>query len=369
MASPLPFTHLGRYRILRELGRGAMGVVYLAEDESLQRQVAIKTLLLPEGAKEGRELEARFRQEATAAGGVSHPNTITIHDFGREGNWLYIAMERLQGVELRELMEGGPLPLEGALDIAAQVAAGLAAAHERGVVHRDVKPGNIMVLPGGLAKIMDFGIAHVKSSDVRTATGTMMGSPRYMSPEQVGGHLVDPRSDIFSLGSLLYEMVTGQAAFQGANLGQLLAAIRHGAPVPPSQLRAGLPASIELVITRAMQKNPRSRYQDAGEMARDLAQCRALLGRPGAVRVAAPAADPQAATSPAAPTPLDVDLTLPLGAPGWPLAAGFDSNVGWRALAEGRAAPSGPQGPSWSATAWTCGYLLAAGVALLLAFA
>src|SRR5262249_19553091 len=154
MATALPFTHLGRYRILRELGRGAMGVVYLAEDEALQRQVAIKTLLLPDDAKDSRELEARVRQEAKAAGGLSHPNTITIYDFGREGNWLYIAMERLQGVELRDLMAGGPLPLDKALDVAAQVAAGLSAAHERGVVHRDVKPGNIMVLPGGLAKIM-----------------------------------------------------------------------------------------------------------------------------------------------------------------------------------------------------------------------
>jgi len=368
VASPLPFTHLGRYRILRELGRGAMGVVYLAEDESLQRQVAIKTLLLPDDAKQSRELEARFRQEAKAAGGVSHPNTITIHDFGREGNWLYIAMERLQGVELRELMEGGPLPLEGALDIAGQVAAGLAAAHERGVVHRDVKPGNIMVLPGGLAKIMDFGIARMQTSDLRTATGTMIGSPKYMSPEQVGGHLVDPRSDIFSLGSLLYEMVTGQPAFQGANLGQLLAAIMHGAPVPPSQVRPGLPASIELVITRATQKNPRSRYQDAGEMARDIAQCRALLARTRGESAPVPASDPHAATQPAAHAPVDVDLTVPHGELGWPLAPGFDSSAGLRALAEGRAAPAGAQGPSWSATAWACGYLLAAGVALLLAF-
>jgi serine/threonine-protein kinase len=269
-------------------------------------------------------------------------------------------------VELRELMEGGPLPLDGVLDIAAQVAQGLAAAHERGVVHRDVKPGNIMVLPGGLAKIMDFGIARMKTSDVRTATGTMIGSPKYMSPEQVGGHLVDQRSDIFSLGSLLYEMATGQPAFQGGNLGQLLAAIMHGAPAPPSQVRPGLPASIELVITRAMQKNPRSRYQDAGEMARDLAQCRAALARArGAAAPAsapAPAVDAFAATAPVA---VDVDVTAP-GEGGWPLAAGFDSDAGLRALAEGRAAAR--PGPSWATTAWTCGYLLAAGLALLLAF-
>ncbi|MBL0427592.1 serine/threonine-protein kinase [Ramlibacter alkalitolerans] len=362
MTPSLPFTHLGRYRILRELGRGAMGVVYLADDEALQRQVAIKTLLLPDDAKESRELEARFRQEAKAAGGVSHPNTITLYDFGREGNWLYIAMERLQGVELRELMEGGPLPLDGALDIAGQVALGLAAAHERGVVHRDVKPGNIMVLPGGRAKIMDFGIARMKSSELRTATGTMIGSPKYMSPEQVAGHMVDQRSDIFSLGSLLYEMVTGQPAFQGSNFGQLLAAIMHGAAVPPSQLRPDLPASIELVITRAMQKNPRSRYQDAGEMAGDLAQCRAAWNRAHPSGVA-PAAD----AAPAGSREVDVDVTVPDGQGGWPLAPGFDSSEGLRLLAQGHGTPA-RQGPSWGVTAWTCGYLLAAGVALLVAF-
>ena len=365
MGCALPFTHLGRYRILRELGRGAMGVVYLAEDDSLQRQVAIKTLLLPDDARESRELEARFRQEAKAAGSVSHPNTITIYDFGREGNWLYIAMERLQGVELRELMNGGPLPLDGALDIAGQVAQGLAAAHERGVIHRDVKPGNIMVLPGGLAKIMDFGIARMKSSDVRTVTGTMIGSPKYMSPEQVGGHLVDPRSDVFSLGSLLYEMVTGQPAFLGDNLGQLLAAIMHGTPIPPSQLRAGLPASIELVITRAMQKNAKSRYQDASEMARDLAQCRAALGRSRPGTDAGLGEDPFATTSPTRAAGADAGAAGEEG--GWKLAPGFDSAAGLRALAAGRAAPAST-GPSWAATAWTCGYLLAAGAALLIAF-
>ena len=363
VANALPFSHLGRYRILRELGRGAMGTVYLAEDETLQRQVAIKTLLLPENPRDSKELEARFRQEAKAAGGLNHPNTITIYDFGREGNWLYIAMERLQGVELRELMEGGLLPLDGALDIAGQVAAGLSAAHERGVVHRDVKPGNIMVLPGGQAKIMDFGIARMKSSEVRTVTGTMIGSPKYMSPEQVGGHMVDQRSDVFSLGALLYEMVTGQTAFQGENLGQLLGAIMHGTPVPPSQLRPGLPASIELVITRALQKNAAARYQDAAEMGRDLAQCRALLGRAGPAGDPAPAGDPFVATG-----PVDLNATVPAGQGGWTLAPGFDSAAGLGALAEGRAAPRVRPDVSWAATAWACGYLLAAGVGLLLAF-
>jgi serine/threonine-protein kinase len=351
----LPFTCLGRYRIVRELGRGAMGTVYLAEDDALQRQVAVKTLLLPDEARESRELEARFRQEAKAAGGVSHPNIITIHDFGREGNWLYIAMERLQGVELRELMAGGTLPLDGALDIAGQVAAGLAAAHAHGVVHRDIKPGNIMVLPGGLAKIMDFGIARMASSEVRTVTGTMMGSPKYMSPEQVTGHPVDHRSDIFSLGSMLYEMVTGQPAFEGENLGQLLQAIMRAAPPPPSTLRAGLPASVELVIVRAMQKNPQARYQDAAELARDLAQCRATLTRAGRVAVAPPDRAP-------APPP---------ALPGLPLAPQFDSSAGVEALlaAQGRAPQRPRRGDAFGRAAWGLAYAAAvlAGLAIALA--
>ena len=365
-----PFTHLGRYRVLRELGRGAMGVVYLAEDDTLQRQVAIKTLLLPEeeNSAERRNLEARFIQEAKAAGGLNHPGIITIHDLGREGDWLYIAMEVLEGTELRDRMQAGPMPLDEAVDIAAQVASALAAAPARGVVHRDIKPGNIMLVGERHAKIMDFGIARMKSSDVRTQSGTMMGSPKYMSPEQVGGHPVDHRSDIFSLGSLLYEMVTGQPAFQGENLGQILHGIMHRSPPPPSQLRPGLPASIELVITRATQKNPRSRYQDAAEMARDLAQCRASLSRlplPAVPRTDIPL-DTFARTAPVA---ADPDATIPAAdAKGWAPAPGFDSRAGLRTLAEGRAAPL-QQGLSWSTTAWTCAYLLAAGVALLLAFA
>jgi eukaryotic-like serine/threonine-protein kinase len=361
--SALPFTELGRYRIVRELGRGAMGVVYLADDEALHRQVAIKTLLLPDNVQERQQLEARFRQEAKAAGGLNHPNTITVYDFGREGDWLYIAMELLQGEELRDRMALGALPLDEALDIAGQVANGLAAAHARGVVHRDVKPGNIMVLPGGLAKIMDFGIARMQASEVRTATGTMMGSPKYMSPEQVGGHAVDHRSDIFSLGSMLYEMVTGRPAFEGANLGLLLSGIQHGTPTPPTLVRPGLPASVEIVIARAMQKNSASRYQDAGEMARDLAQCRAALTRfQAAAAGEAPDIDLSA-------TSTNAGLAAPVqAAAGWPPAPQFDASAGLRWLARGESVPVAAAGPSWARTLWACAWLLAAAAALLLAF-
>lgn len=364
-----PFTHLGRYRVVRELGRGAMGVVYLAEDESLQRQVAVKTLLLPEeeNSAERRNLEARFIQEAKAAGGLNHPGIITIHDLGREGDWLYIAMEVLEGTELKDRMQAGPMPLDEAVDIAAQVASALAAAHARGVVHRDVKPGNIMLVGERHAKIMDFGIARMKSSDVRTQSGTMMGSPKYMSPEQVGGHPVDHRSDVFSLGVLLYEMLSGQPAFAEANLGALLNAIMRNQPKPLAELRPEVPASLELVIARAMQKNPQARYQDAAEMARDLAQCRAVLARS---RSGAPAAhggaDPFAAT-------VIGDATQLLGGnEGLGLSPLFDSSAGLERLMHPTEATQPvvrkPPRVRMGWLAWAAAYLAAGVGAIAIAF-
>lgn len=370
MDKQLPFTHLGRYRLVRELGRGAMGVVYLAEDESLQRQVAIKVLVLPGEEHERAPHEARFLQEAKAAGGLNHPNVVTIHELGRQGESLYIAMEWLQGTELRDRMAQGSLPLDEALDIAAQVASGLAAAHARGIVHRDVKPGNIMVLPGGLAKIMDFGIARVASSGLRTQSGTMMGSPKYMSPEQVGGHAVDHRSDIFSLGSMLYEMVTGAPAFAAPNLGQLLSAIMHGMPPPASSVRPGVPAAVEQVIARALQKNPQARYQDAGDMAREIAQCRATLAGAAARVPAAPEtpADPFADTLVAA--------TQPIPRPGEPasLAASphFDSSAGLQRLLKQAGEPRPLPARRWGLdhlrrAGWVLAYLAAAAGAVAIA--
>jgi serine/threonine protein kinase len=367
-AHPPPFTHLGRYRVVRELGRGAMGVVYLAEDDSLQRQVAVKTLLLPEDSAERKNLEARFRQEAKAAGGLNHPGIITIHDLGREGDWLYIAMELLQGTELRDRMMLGQMGLDEALDIAGQVASALAVAHARGVVHRDIKPGNIMLLPERHAKIMDFGIARMKSSDVRTQSGTMMGSPKYMSPEQVCGHPVDHRSDIFSLGTMLYEMLTGEPAFTGENLGALLNAIMHAPPPSAGQVRPEIPPQLDLVLARAMQKNPQARYQDAAEMARDLAQCRALAAkaRAGTAAATAASADPFAATVVG-----DATQVLGGGVPeGLPLSPQFDSVAGLQRLQQSSIdlpvdVPPRHH-PGW--LVWTLAYVLAVAGALALAF-
>lgn len=361
-----PFTHLGRYRVVREIGRGAMGVVYLAEDDSLLRQVAIKTLLLPDAAGERRQAEARFLQEAKAAGSLNHPGIITIHDLGREGDYLYIAMELLEGTELRDRMALGMLPLHEAVDIGAQVAAALGAAHARGVVHRDVKPGNIMLLADGHAKIMDFGIARMQKSDVRTQSGTMMGSPKYMSPEQVGGHPVDHRSDIFSLGSMLYEMVAGVPAFGGKHLGELLNDILHGAPPPVTQFRAGVPAMLDEVIARAMQKNAMARYQDAAEMARDLALCRTEINR---ARGSLPAGteggtDPHAAT-----VTLSMTRTLVQPAPaGLAPAPEFDSSAGLARLAEGGPASDDAQAPRrMRRVAWLVAYAAATAAAFAIA--
>lgn len=273
----LPFTHFGRYRIVKELGRGAMGVVYLAEDESLQRNVAIKTILLSADAAERADHEARFRQEGKAAGGLNHANVITIYDMGREGDWLYIAMELLEGVELRDMMSQARLPLALAVEIAAQIASGLAAAHAKGVVHRDIKPSNIMVMSGNHAKIMDFGIARVRTSDVKTQTGMILGSPKYMSPEQIEVQNVDWRSDIFSLGALMYEMTTGAAPFAGPEIGALMFAITNTTPPPPSQVNQSMPQMLDLIIVKALQKEPEMRYQSAELLAADLRKCGAAI--------------------------------------------------------------------------------------------
>ncbi|MEO8103342.1 MAG: serine/threonine-protein kinase [Betaproteobacteria bacterium] len=274
----LELTHLGRYRVLEELGRGAMGVVHKAEDPSLGRVVAIKAVLLSNDAADSMEYQARFYQEAKAAGSLNHPGIITIYDTGREGNWAYIAMEMLEGVELRKLMANARLPLPLILDIAAQVASALDFAHERGVVHRDIKPANIMVLRGDQAKIMDFGIARMRVSEVQTQVGLVLGSPKYMSPEQVSGRRVDHRSDIFSLGVVLFEMLAGIAPFSGKDMGDLMYTVVNTQQPRPSQLNPAIPDFLDLIVAKALQKEVAARYQSAREFATDLAACRAALG-------------------------------------------------------------------------------------------
>jgi|SRR5882672_4534649 len=267
----MEMSNLGRYEIVSELGKGAMGVVYRANDPLLSRTVAIKTVIMSSDPQEMAEYEARFTQEAKAAGGLNHPNIVTIHDIGRSGNVAYMAMEFLEGHELRVLMKPGePIAPVRALEIAAQVAEGLAYAHQHGVVHRDVKPANIMILSNWMAKITDFGIARMRSAEVKTQTGIVMGSPRYMSPEQVAGKRAEPRSDIFSLGVILYEMLTGTQAFTGEDVTSVMYQILNVVPPSPSSISPGVPAVLDFIVAKALAKSTEERYQDAGEFARDL---------------------------------------------------------------------------------------------------
>ena len=272
---------LGRYEVLGELGQGAMGVVYKARDPLIDRIVAIKTINLGLALDEKEEYEERFYQEAKAAGRLNHPNIVTIYDVGRSGDVAYIAMEFLEGRELRDIMneEGGLLPVDQVVDIAAQVARGLDYAHDNDIVHRDVKPSNIMVIRDGHAKITDFGIARMASAAVRTQTGMVLGSPKYMSPEQVMGKALDERSDIFSLGVMLYEMLTGQTPFKGENVNAIMYQTLNAIPAMPSILNPSVPEMINFIVAKALAKSVDDRYQKAKEFADDLRACRDTLPR------------------------------------------------------------------------------------------
>ena len=275
-------SQIGRYEVIGELGQGAMGIVYKARDPLIDRIVAIKTINLGLALDEKEEYEGRFYQEAKAAGRLNHPNIVTIYDVGKSGDVAYIAMEFLQGRELRDIMDdGGLLPVDQALDIAAQVAMGLAYAHEHDIVHRDVKPSNIMVVRDGHVKITDFGIARMASSAVRTQTGMVLGSPKYMSPEQVMGKTIDQRSDIFSLGVMLYEMLTGQAPFTGENVNAIMYQTLNAVPAPPSTLNSAVPEMANFIVAKALAKKLEDRYQNARDFAVDLRACRDSLPRSG----------------------------------------------------------------------------------------
>jgi serine/threonine protein kinase len=311
---------IGRYRIVSELGRGAMGVVYKAEDPNLDRLVALKTIILPDDDSVRREYEKRFFLEAKAAGKLTHPHIVTTFDCGEHDGTVYMAMELLEGTDLRtRMMKEGVTALE-AVEIARQVADGLGYAHQRGIVHRDIKPGNIM-LNAGAAKIMDFGLARMRMSDHKTSTGMVLGTPRYMSPEQISGQSLDHRTDVFSLGIVLYEMLTGTRLYSGENIEQVEHAITTTEHVPPTRVVPGLPAMLDFVVARALKKDAKQRYQDARELAADLATCIAELRAQSAgtepsasgsrtVKMEAPTGD-KAADAPAA-RAIAIDTRLPL---------------------------------------------------------
>ncbi len=272
-------SHLGRYEILEELGRGDMGIVYRAHDPLIDRFVAIKTIDLQKlGDKEKDEYKARFYQEAKAAGRLNHPNIITIYDLGRKGDIAYIAMELMEGPELQDIVAGGAsLSLGQKLDISVQIAAGLAYAHEHGVVHRDIKPSNIMVLRGTHVKIADFGIARMETALWRTQVDRIIGSPLYMSPEQVQSHPVGPPSDIFSLGIVLYQTLTGKLPFNGTSANSVFYKIVNEEPPKPSALNPEIPEMVDRIVARCLAKKPAERYASARELIADLQACRRAL--------------------------------------------------------------------------------------------
>ncbi|HYQ99852.1 MAG TPA: serine/threonine-protein kinase [Casimicrobiaceae bacterium] len=268
---------LGRYEILEEIGHGAMGVVFRARDPLIDRIVAIKTITVGLSRIEAEEFEKRFDREARSAGRLSHPNIVTIYDVGKSGDVAYFAMELLEGQSLRAILDSGVvLPASTIADIAAQVADGLAAAHQAGVVHCDVKPANIVVLPSGLVKITDFGIAMLPTGS-RSFVGNVVGSPKYISPERVLGRPVDARSDVFSLGAVLYEVLTGTPPFVGTALDEILHNVINHSPEPPTVRNPSLPAEFDAIVARALAKHPDDRYPSAREMSADLRQL-ALVG-------------------------------------------------------------------------------------------
>jgi len=258
---------IGRYRIEAELGRGAMGVVYRARDPVLGRRVALKTIHETLSAAES--YRRRFFAEARAAAGLSHPGIVLVYDIGLDADTrrLFLALEHLEGetVEAR-LIQRTRLPWRDAVHVAAGIARALDHAHRKGVVHRDVKPSNIMILPDGQAKILDFGVARLPASQL-TGAGQLIGTPAYMSPERSREEDADGRTDVFSLGAVLYEMVTGRRPFQGRTIPEVLRAVETLDPPPPSRSVPEVPARLDDVVARALQKQLDRRYPTAGALA------------------------------------------------------------------------------------------------------
>src|SRR5262249_40913707 len=260
---------VGRYEIPGELGRGAMGVVYKALDPTIGRTVALKTMRLDVHGLDAQEMVRRFQNEARAAGVLNHPNIVTIYDAGEEDGIFYIAMEFIEGTTLHEVLtEQRVLATDEVVQLTRQICRGLDYAHSNGIVHRDIKPANIMITANGTVKIMDFGIA--KSGGQVTNTGQVLGTPNYMSPEQVKGRPLDGRSDLFSLGVILYEMLTGEKPFVGQNVTTIIYKIVNETPITPRDLDVTVHPGLSAIVTKALAKAPDDRYQSGAELVRDL---------------------------------------------------------------------------------------------------
>src|ERR1700720_2512570 len=311
--SEVPMTTLvkaGRYEIVGELGRGAMGVVYKATDPVIGRSVAVKTIKLS-AERTGLtrpELLSRFQTEARAAGLLTHPNIVVVFDAGEEDGLYYITMELVEGKSLQAHLDGGQaFALPRVLRIMEQTCSALQFAHERNVVHRDIKPANIMLTADDTVKVTDFGTAKILQFGTMQQTAHVMGTPSYMSPEQVKGRAVDGRSDIFSLGVLLYEMVTGEKPFPGQNITTVIHKIVNEEPVPPRQINPTIHPGINAVVMKALAKEPEARYQSCREMLEDLRNYRTI----------APGASPDKTMVSAGPGGLGAsNSTMPIGAAG-----------------------------------------------------
>ncbi len=293
-------TRLGPYEVSSSLGAGGMGEVYRARDTRLGREVAVK--VLPAELASDAERLSRFEQEARAASALNHPNVVTIHDIGKTDGVFYVAMELVEGKTLRELCAGGPLPVRKVLNIGAQVAEGLSRAHVAGIIHRDLKPENVMVAKDGFVKILDFGLAKLvlpESGEVsamptverlETQPGVVMGTLAYMSPEQASGQALDFRTDQFSFGSILYELVTGRRPFEGKTGPETLAAIIREEPRPIAELAPATPTPLRWMIERCLAKDPEERYSSTRDLARDLSALRNHISEIGSGESAVPAA-------------------------------------------------------------------------------
>jgi Tol biopolymer transport system component/serine/threonine protein kinase len=269
---------LGQYEIVEEIGRGGMAVVYKAWQPALERHVALK--VLPDYFRHDPQFLARFQREARAAAGLSHPNIIAIHDVGEQDGVHYIAMEWVDGGSLRARLAFGPLSLEESQRVLAQTADALDCAHRHGLIHRDIKPGNILFTGDGRVKVADFGIAHAADGTQLTRSGVILGTPEYMAPEQAQGIPVDHRLDLYALGVVLYQMLTGRVPFRGTTPHAALHAVIYDSPPPPRALNPELPAAVETVVLKALAKQPQDRFQTGASMVEAFQRARSGVSIP-----------------------------------------------------------------------------------------
>jgi hypothetical protein len=332
---PIP-KNIGRYEIIELVGRGGMGVLYRARDAVLERNVAVKMMLLDFTTDQ--TARDRFQREARAVARLQHRNVVTIHELGEVEGTPYIVMEFLTGKDLDAMLKGDvPMSLAQKLDVVIQLCDGLGYAHEQGIVHRDVKPGNVRVLEDGTVKILDFGIAKFAQSSV-TQSGMIMGTPSYMAPEQIMGKPVDGRADLFSVGVLMYELLSGQKPFTGESPTTVVYQIIHVEPPPMNAAVPELPDSLHEIVSRALQKNADDRYSRASEMSSDLQMVKMMLDLP--LKTTDGDTGPQATMGPLHATTLGARAAAPTGA----VTAMIDTPM--RASAAARAADAAPRGPA-----------------------